>query len=73
MGVGHNGFLVDDNDDIWMIYHGYDTTSEKYKDWRVTYMDKLLWDKETNLPYIDKRRASNHTELPGPYIKALEE
>ena len=73
MGVGHNGFLVDDNDDIWMIYHGYDTTSERYKDWRVTYMDKLLWDKETNLPYVDKRRASNHTELPGPYIKALEE
>lgn len=73
MGVGHNGFLVDDNGDYWMVYHGYDTTSKSYADWRVTYLDKLLWDKETGLPYIENYKASNGVERPGPYIKALEE
>ena len=73
MGVGHNGFLVDDNGDYWMVYHGYDTTSKSYADWRVTYIDKLLWDKESGLPYIESYKASNGVEKPGPYIKALEE
>lgn len=73
MGVGHNGFLVDDNGDYWMVYHGYDTTSKSYADWRVTYIDKLLWDKESGLPYIENYKASNGVEKPGPYIKALEE
>lgn len=73
MGVGHNGFLVDDNGDYWMVYHGYDTKATSHPEWRVTYLDKLLWDKETKLPYIENRRASNHEEKPGPYIKALEE
>lgn len=70
MGVGHNGLIVDDVGDVWMIYHGYDTTSSK-SNWRVTYMDKLLWG-ENGFPYIENRRASNHTELPGPYIYKLE-
>lgn len=73
MGVGHNGFLVDDNGEYWMVYHGYDTTSKSYADWRVTYIDKLLWDKESGLPYIENHKASNGVEKPGPYIKALEE
>ena len=73
MGVGHNGFLVDDNGDYWMVYHGYDTTSKSYADWRVTYIDKLLWDKESGLPYIENYKASNGVEKPGPYIKTLEE
>ncbi len=73
MGVGHNGFLEDDNGDLWMVYHGYDTEATLHPDWRVTYVDKLLWDKETGLPYINNHRASNHDELPGPYIKTLEE
>ena len=72
-GVGHHGFLVDDNGDYWMVYHGYDTTSKSYADWRVTYIDKLLWDKESGLPYIENYKASNGVEKPGPYIKALEE
>lgn len=71
MGVGHNGFLEDDNGDLWMIYHGYDTQGPK-PDWRVTYIDKLIWDEETSLPVIENRRASNHVVKPGPYIRALE-
>ena len=72
MGVGHNGFLVDDLGDIWMIYHGYNLNAENHVDYRVTYLDKLKWD-ESDLPYIEKKRASNGMELPGPYIKTLEE
>ena len=55
-----------------MIYHGYDTQSA-YKDWRVTYLDKLVWNEETGMPQVEGRKASNHEEKPGPYIKALEE
>ena len=54
-----------------MIYHGYDTQGPK-PDWRVTYIDKLIWDEETSLPVIENRRASNHVVKPGPYIRALE-
>lgn len=72
MGVGHNGLVEDDAGDLWMIYHGYDTQSA-YKDWRVTYLDKLVWNEETGMPQVEGRKASNHEEKPGPYIKALEE
>ena len=71
MGVGHNGLFEDDLGDIWLIYHGYDTKGPK-PDWRVTYLDKLLWDETTLMPYVENRKASNHETKPGPYINALE-
>jgi hypothetical protein len=54
-----------------MLYHGYDTQGNPNS--RVLYLDKLLWDEETGMPYVQGRKASNHVELPGPYIKDLEE
>lgn len=71
MGVGHNGLITDDAGDVWMIYHGYDVDGPK-PDWRVTYLDKLLWNEETGMPYVENTKASE-VEKPGPYINALEE
>lgn len=70
MGPGHNALITDDNGDVWMIYHGYDTNGER-PDWRVTFLDKLIWDEETGMPMVENRKASL-TEKPGPYIDALE-
>ena len=71
MGTGHCAVITDDNGDYWMLYHGYDTQGSPNS--RVLYLDKLLWDEETGMPYVAGRKASNHVELPGPYIKDLEE
>ncbi|MDR0832443.1 MAG: family 43 glycosylhydrolase [Bacillales bacterium] len=72
MGVGHNGLFRDDLNQLWMIYHGYDTTGV-FPDYRITYLDKLIINKETGMPEVKDKLASNHQILPGPYIKILEE
>ncbi len=71
MGVGHMTIAYDDLDEPWMIYHGYDTKGPK-PNWRVIYIDKLLFNAETEMFYVDTMKASNHTNLPGPYINSLE-
>lgn len=71
MGTGHCAVITDDIGDYWMLYHGYDTTSTR-PDARVLYMDKLIWDKDNALPHVKDNKASNGTELPGPYINSLE-
>ena len=71
MGTGHCGIATDDNGEYWLIYHGYDTTA--INDARVLYLDKLLWDEETGMPYVDGRKASNGVEKAGPYINSLEQ
>ncbi len=71
MGVGHNGIAQDDLGEYWMIYHGYDTQGPK-PDWRVTYLDKLVINKETGMFETLNKKATNGQELPGPYINSLE-
>ena len=70
MGPGHNGLFTDDNGDVWMVYHGYEVNGPR-PDWRVTFLDKLIWDEETGMPHVEGNKASL-TEKPGPYINALE-
>ena len=72
MGVGHMCLVEDDAQAVWMLYHGYDTQAANYSDWRVLYLDKLLWT-DGGLPYVKDIHASNHETLPGPYINAFEE
>ncbi len=72
MGVGHMCLVEDDAQAVWMLYHGYDTQAATNSDWRVLYLDKLLWT-DGGLPYVKDNHASNHETLPGPYINALEE
>lgn len=71
MGPGHNCIIEDDVGELFMIYHGYDTTSST-KDWRVTYMDRLIFD-EKGIPSVENSQASNHVTMAGPYINAREE
>lgn len=71
MGTGHCVVIQDDAGEYWMVYHGYDTTAAGEA--RVIYMDRLLWDAETGMPYVEGNKASNGTELPGPYIDSLEQ
>lgn len=72
MGVGHCSVIEDDLGTPWMIYHGYDTKA-KTSSSRVTYLDKLIFDKETAMPHVNGYKASNEVEENGPYITAIEE
>ena len=71
MGTGHCAVIADDTGEYWMVYHGYDTTSA-YNDYRVLYLDKLLWNETTGMPYVEGNKASNGVTLPGPYIDIIE-
>lgn len=74
MGVGHACVIEDDEDRLWMIYHGYNTKAEgKEKDYRSLYLDQLLFHPETGYPMIEGYVASNQEAKAGPYIRALEE
>jgi len=70
MGTGHCAVIQDDLGEYWMLYHGYDTTATAEP--RVLYLDKLLWDTNTKMPYVKDTIASNGELLPGPYINSLE-
>lgn len=70
MGTGHCAVITDDAGAYWMLYHGYDTRAAAEP--RVLYMDKLLWDEVTGMPYVEGNKASNGKELPGPYIDSIE-
>lgn len=73
MGVGHCCVMQDENNNYWMYYHGYNPGSN-YQDWRVLYLDLLHWSNKTGMPVINQTKlASNEVEMPGPYIKSLEE
>ncbi len=73
MGVGHCSVMMDENNNYWMYYHGYNPKST-YADSRVLYCDVLYWDNDTGMPFVNGTTlASNEVEMPGPYIKALEE
>lgn len=71
MGVGHCSVIQDDIGDYWMLYHGYNTQNQS--GYRVLYLDKLIWDDETDMPHVEDVIASNAVEKPGPYINVLEE
>ncbi len=65
-GVGHCAVVLDDIGDYWLVYHGYDLTSTD-KNTRTLFIDKLLWDEETLMPYVKDRIASS-TEQVGPTV-----
>ena len=71
MGTGHCVVVEDDIGDYWILYHGYDTTGAS-PDSRVLYLDKLIWDENTDMPYVEGHKASNGEERPGPYINIIE-
>lgn len=72
MGTGHCAVINDDNDNLWMLYHGYNTKG-KNPSYRVLYLDQLIFDNEINMPCVENKKASNEEIKDGPYIKSLEE
>lgn len=64
-GPGHMSLMVDDNNDWWMFYHGYDKTNPLG---RMVFMDKLLWD-ENGFPYVVSRKPSYGKPLAVPYFE----
>lgn len=71
MGVGHMSLIEDDAGELWMVYHGYDTKGD-HSSWRVIYLDRIVFDETTGMPKVPGNKASNHVEMPGPYIDTLE-
>jgi arabinan endo-1,5-alpha-L-arabinosidase len=58
--TGHNTVIRDDAGDYWILYHGViaNPATESERNLRTLMMDKLLWDKQTGMPYVEGRRAS---------------
>ena len=66
-GVGHNTVVQDFAGEYWLFYHGYDLNGE-YPRERIAFMDKILWDEETGMPYVENREASIGEIKTGPVI-----
>lgn len=66
-GTGHNTIIKDENGEYWIFYHGYDINGEN-PGYRIPFIDKLLWDEKTGMPYVEDRKASIHVEKDGPTI-----
>lgn len=56
-GTGHNAVIQDVNGDWWLVYHGFYGPGE-HSDERSLFIDKLLWDKDTGMPYIEGKVPS---------------
>lgn len=66
-GTGHNTVVQDFNGDYWLFYHGYDIHGEN-PNYRIPFMDKLLWDEKTNMPYVKDYKASINVINEGPTV-----
>ncbi len=64
-GTGHNSVIQDENGDYWLIYHGYDKAGE-YPTERTLFIDKLLWDENTGMPYVKDKKATIREDVKGP-------
>ena len=66
VGVGHNSIIVDDADDYWIVYHGYDLSKPGWygsTNRRSLLIDKLLWT-EDGWPYVLGYGASVQANRP---------
>lgn len=60
-GPGHNAeFITDDNDDTWIIYHGY--LKDNASLGRVVFLDQVKW--EDGWPYIEGGTPSETSKAP---------
>ena len=65
-GPGHNAeFVVDDNGDTWIPYHGYLRDNDGLG--RVVFIDKVMW--RDGWPYIENNHPTRTSEAP--YFKDL--
>ena len=65
-GPGHNAeFVVDDNGDTWIPYHGYLRDNDGLG--RVVFIDKVQW--RDGWPYMENNHPTRTSEAP--YFKDL--
>lgn len=65
-GPGHNAeFVVDDNGDTWIPYHGYLRDNDGLG--RVVFIDKVMW--RDGWPYMENNHPTRISEAP--YFKDL--
>lgn len=60
-GVGHNTVVQDYAGDYWLVYHGFDIHGDHSEE-RKLYIDKLLWDEETMMPYVQGQKAGTSAQ-----------
>lgn len=65
-GTGHNAVIQDLDGDWWLVYHGFYGLGE-HSDERSLFIDKLLWDEQTGMPYVEGKTASLGKKL-GPKV-----
>lgn len=70
-GTGHNTIVEDFAGKYWIVYHGYDINGDHPND-RVPFIDELIWDTNTGLPYVKDHKASIHEKKLGPTIVDFE-
>ena len=68
-GTGHNTIVRDFAGDYWIFYHGFDINGE-FPNERVPFIDKLLFDEGTGMPYVSGYKASYREEKVGPCVIA---
>ncbi len=68
-GTGHNTIVRDFAGDYWIFYHGFDINGE-FPNERVPFIDKLLFDEDTGMPYVSGYKASYREEKVGPCVIA---
>ncbi|MDE6401723.1 MAG: family 43 glycosylhydrolase [Clostridiales bacterium] len=65
-GTGHNAVIQDLNGDWWLVYHGFYGAGENSGE-RSLFIDKLLWDPDTGMPYVEGKIPSTEEKL-GPKV-----
>lgn len=67
-GVGHSNIFMDDNGQEWIFYHGYDQTGRGNPNTRILFCDKIIYDKSTQMPYVEGH-TPKYGKQTGPYVK----
>ena len=68
-GTGHNTIVRDMAGDYWIVYHGFDIHGE-YPSERTLFIDKLLFDESTGMPYVEGRQPTYRQSVVGPCVLA---
>lgn len=66
-GTGHHTIIQDFAGDYWIIYHGFDIHGERPNE-RELMIDRLLFDAETGMPYVENYVPTYGLEKEGPLV-----
>ena len=67
-GVGHSNIYQDSDGQEWIFYHGYDQTGRGNPNVRILFCDKIIYNPQTYMPYVENHSPTYGTQY-GPYVK----